>query len=157
MTETVAAAEGALTAPLAGTLTETVLNLAENPDAWLPRVRLNPEGRWYERLHHDGEREIWLISWLPGQTTGLHDHGGSRGAFAVALGSLQERDLGGVRDVSPGGSRAFGAEYIHEVRNVSDAPAVSVHAYSPPLASMNRYDLVDGALVRLVTEEAGQW
>ncbi|HEY8478518.1 MAG TPA: cysteine dioxygenase family protein [Spirillospora sp.] len=153
MTETIAAADSAL----AATLTETVLDLAENCDAWLPRVRLNPEGRWYERLHRDDDREIWLISWLPGQTTGLHDHGGSRGAFAVALGTLQERDLGGVRDVAAGASRAFGSEYVHEVRNVSDAPAVSVHAYSPPLAFMNRYDLVDGRLVRLVTEQAGEW
>lgn len=139
------------------TLTMMVTELAEDRDAWLPRVRLSPQGRWYERLHRDGDHEIWLISWLPGQTTGLHDHGGSRGAFAVALGSLQERDLGAVRDVTQGGSRAFGAEYVHEVGNVSAAPAVSVHAYSPPLSSMNRYDLADGRLVRLVTEEAGQW
>ncbi|MEV4671358.1 MULTISPECIES: cysteine dioxygenase [Actinomadura] len=135
----------------------TLTELAEDCYAWLPRVRLSPQGRWYGRLRRDGDHEIWLINWPPGQTTGLHDHGGSRGAFAVALGSLQERDLGAVRDVTPGGSRAFGAEYVHEVRNVSAAPAVSVHAYSPPLSSMNRYDLADGRLVRLVTEEAGQW
>lgn len=138
-------------------LAATVADLAENWDAWLPRVRLSAQGRWYERLHRDDERELWLISWLPGQTTGLHDHGGSRGAFAVALGSLQERDLGTVRDVSSGESRAFGADYVHEVRNMSAAPAVSVHVYSPPLTAMNRYDLHDGRLVRLVTEEAGQW
>ncbi|TDB99279.1 cysteine dioxygenase family protein [Actinomadura sp. 7K534] len=138
-------------------LAATVAELAGNPGAWLPRVRLSPVGRWYERLHHDGDREIWLISWLPGQSTGLHDHGGSRGAFAVALGGLRERDLGAVRDVGPGTVRTFGADYVHEVRNVSAAPAVSVHAYSPPLATMNRYDLADGRLVRLVTEDAGQW
>src|SRR5690606_30098468 len=99
-------------APAAGaaatTLTETVMDLAADRDAWLPRVRLDPSGRWYERLHRDGDREIWLISWLPGQGTGLHDHGGSRGAVAVALGVLEERGLGAVRDVGPGGARAFG-------------------------------------------------
>lgn len=148
-------------APAAGaaatTLTETVMDLAADRDAWLPRVRLDPSDRWYERLHRDGDREIWLISWLPGQGTGLHDHGGSRGAFAVALGVLQERDLGAVRDVRPGEARAFGPEYLHEVRNVSSAPAISVHAYSPPLTSMNRYELVHGRPVRLATEDAGQW
>src|SRR5690606_13522508 len=80
-----------------------------------------------------------------------------RGAFAVALGVLQERDLGAVRDVRPGEARAFGPEYLHEVRNVSSAPAISVHAYSPPLTSMNRYELVHGRPVRLATEDAGQW
>ena len=133
------------------------MDLAADRDAWLPRVRLDPSDRWYERLHRDGDREIWLISWLPGQGTGLHDHGGSRGAFAVALGVLQERDLGAVRDVRPGEARAFGPEYLHEVRNVSSAPAISVHAYSPPLTSMNRYELVHGRPVRLATEDAGQW
>ncbi|OLT34669.1 cysteine dioxygenase [Actinomadura sp. CNU-125] len=161
MTPTTATAEN--TAPdaapsrLETALSGTVAELAENCDEWLPRVRLDPQGRWYERLHHDGDHEIWLISWLPGQSTGLHDHGGSRGAFAVALGTLEERDLGAARHLSPGGSRSFGADYVHEVRNVSDAPAISVHAYSPPLSTMNRYDLVGGRLVRLVTEEAGQW
>ncbi|WP_346048771.1 cysteine dioxygenase family protein [Actinomadura chokoriensis] len=124
----------------AAALAAAAAELADNCDEWLPRVRLSPEGRWYERLHRDGDREIWLISWLPGQSTGLHDHGGSHGAFAVALGALEEYDLGGVRTVTAGPPRAFGPDYLHEVRNVSAAPAVSVHVYSPPLATMNRYD-----------------
>ncbi|GLZ08492.1 hypothetical protein Acsp03_59580 [Actinomadura sp. NBRC 104412] len=137
---------------------ETAAALAADPDEWLPRVRLSPQGRWYERLHRDEDHEIWLISWLPGQSTGLHDHGGSRGAFAVALGSLEERDLGGTREVTPGQVRAFGAEYIHEVRNVSTAPAVSVHVYSPPLTTMHRYELsADGELIPLARETAEQW
>lgn len=138
-------------------LAATAAELADDCDAWLPRVRLSPQGRWYERLHRDGDREIWLISWLPGQSTGLHDHGGSRGAFAVALGALEEDDLSAVRTVTAGRPRAFGPEYLHEVRNVSAAPAVSVHVYSPPLTAMNRYDLVDGRPVRRTTETAAQW
>lgn len=146
-----------IAAPADGALAAVAEELAEECDAWLPRVRLSPGGRWYERLHRDGDREVWLISWLPGQGTGLHDHGGSRGAFAVALGSLEERDLGAVRTVERGRARAFGAEYVHEVSNVSAAPAVSVHVYSPPLAAMNRYAVVDGRLVRRATEPAGRW
>lgn len=139
------------------TLTDTARRLAADPADWLPRVRLSAEGRWYERLHHDDEREIWLISWLPGQATGLHDHGGSRGAFAVALGELTEHDLTGSRTVGVGESRSFGADYVHDVRNASTAPAVTVHVYSPPLTSMNRYDRTPAGLIELVTEEADQW
>ena len=41
---------------------------------------------------------------------------------------------------------AFGESYVHDVRNVSETPAVSVHAYSPPLTLMRFYDLRDGRL-----------
>jgi hypothetical protein len=59
--------------------------------------------------------------------------------------------------VNAGQIRSFGPEYIHDVRNTSAAVAVSVHAYSPPLTEMTRYDLIQGGLVRLDTEAADQW
>ena len=37
---------------------------------------------------------------------------------------------------------SFGPHYVHDVRNLSSTAAVSVHAYSPPLTTMNFYDLV---------------
>jgi predicted metal-dependent enzyme (double-stranded beta helix superfamily) len=135
------------------------------------QVRLNPEDRWYERIHLDDSHEVWAISWLPGQATGFHDHGGSAGAFAVVLGTLGECRVagdsvagrGGARQVlaSPveaGGSRAFGPGYIHDVRNTTASQvAVSVHAYSPPLPAMTRYELAPGGLVKLNTEGAAAW
>ncbi len=38
-----------------------------------------------------------------------------------------------------GGGAAFGPTYVHDVVNSDDAPATSVHAYSPPMASMTFY------------------
>jgi hypothetical protein len=44
------------------------------------------------------------------------------------------------------------------VRNAApSAVAVSVHAYSPPLPEMTRYDLTPGGLVKLDTEGAAAW
>jgi hypothetical protein len=43
------------------------------------------------------------------------------------------------------------------VWNGSVAPAISVHAYSPPLATMDRFDVSGGRLVRAAAETAGQW
>lgn len=131
--------------------------LATAPGEWIRRVRLSTEGRWYERLHLDDDHEIWLISWLSGQSTGLHDHGCSRGAFAVALGSLREHDLTRSRDLGPGEVRAFGPDHIHEVENATAAPAVSVHVYSPPLTVMNRYDRTASGLIKLAEERSDQW
>jgi predicted metal-dependent enzyme (double-stranded beta helix superfamily) len=132
--------------------------LADHPEEWLHRVRLSSDGRWYERVHLDNDHEVWLISWLPGQSTGFHDHGGASGAFAVALGSLEEHDVAAARTVACGVTRQFGPGYVHDVRNTSAAPAVSVHVYAPPLSEMRRYDLAeDGRLVELVTESAADW
>jgi hypothetical protein len=147
-------------------LAEVVGRVAASPADWLARVRLNPGGRWYERIQFDDSHEVWLISWLPGQATGFHDHGGSAGAFAVVLGALTERRVAGgvatgqvlAKQVGAGESRAFGPRYIHDVRNAAAASlAVSVHAYSPPLPEMTRYDLTPGGLVKLGTEAAAAW
>ena len=79
------------TAPVPGRLlgarqlADVVRRQAASPSEWMTRVRLNPEGRWYERIHLDDSHEVWVISWLPGQSTGFHDHGGSAGAFTVTF------------------------------------------------------------------------
>ncbi len=52
--------------------------------------------------------------------------------------------------IYPGKPLAFGPDYAHDVRNVSLAPAISIHAYSPPLDEMNEYQL-DGS--RLILRE----
>jgi predicted metal-dependent enzyme (double-stranded beta helix superfamily) len=147
-------------------LADVVRRLAASPAEWLTRVRLNPAGRWYERIHLDDSHEVWVISWLPGQATGFHDHGGSVGAFAVVWGTLMERRVvGGVttgqvaaKPVGAGDARAFGPSYIHDVGNAAaSAVAVSVHAYSPPMPAMTRYDLTPGGLVMRDTEAAAAW
>jgi predicted metal-dependent enzyme (double-stranded beta helix superfamily) len=154
---------------MARELEQVVRRHAAGPAEWLSRVRLNAADRWYERIHLDEAHEVWVISWLPGQGTGFHDHGGSAGAFAVVWGTLLEWRVGSRRGpalarpvvanpVSAGGARAFGPRYVHDVRNeASGAVAVSVHAYSPPLPAMARYELTPGGLVRRETEAAVAW
>jgi rhodanese-related sulfurtransferase len=128
-----------------------IVSLFASSDGWMDRVRLRTERRWYERLYHGPDYDIWVISWLPGQSTGFHDHGASSGAFVVATGILEEHRPGErTRVIHPGEPRAFGPDYAHDVRNASLAPAISIHAYSPPLDEMNEYEL-DGS--RLVPRE----
>lgn len=125
-----------------------IVSLVASSDGWIDKVRLRAEGRWYERLYHGPDYDIWAISWLPGQSTGFHDHGESSGAFVVATGVLEEHRPGEQSLVIPPDKpRAFGPDYAHDVRNVSLAPAVSIHAYSPPLSEMNEYELDGSQLV----------
>jgi rhodanese-related sulfurtransferase/mannose-6-phosphate isomerase-like protein (cupin superfamily) len=128
-----------------------IVSLFASSDGWIDRVRLSAERRWYERLYQGADYDIWVIGWLPGQSTGFHDHGESSGAFVVATGALEEHRPGEEPLViHPGKPRAFGPDYAHDVRNDSLAPAVSIHAYSPPLSEMNEYEL-DGS--RLIPRE----
>jgi mannose-6-phosphate isomerase-like protein (cupin superfamily) len=132
---------------------------------WRSLVRFTAGHRWYHRLDPggpDAAYEIWLLSWLPGQQTGFHDHGDAAGAFAVASGALTEvtgrPGVAAVRErsLAVGAVRSFGPEHLHDVRNLGVAPAVSVHAYSPPLSAMRRYELTTGGLVLTGTDTAEQ-
>jgi hypothetical protein len=122
-----------------------------------PFIDFDPESRWHQRIYRDPRVDVWLISWLPSQGTQLHDHGGSAGSFTVLSGRLTEavhvgtRPRGRLRDFrhEAGATVAFGPSYVHDVRNLDDAPAVSVHAYSRPLTSMTYYDVDGGRLVEL--------
>jgi predicted metal-dependent enzyme (double-stranded beta helix superfamily) len=126
-----------------------------------PYVEYRESERWHQRLYRDQRVDVWLISWLPTQGTQLHDHGGSSGGFTVVSGELSEAvyhpGAGAVEALSDhrrvsGASIGFGSHYVHDVRNLSDLPAVSVHAYSPPLTSMNFFDVgTDGALQNFAT------
>jgi hypothetical protein len=135
----------------------TRLAAAEVAAGNYPYVRYDEAGRWHQRIYRDGRVDLWLISWLPSQGTQLHDHGRSAGAFTVVAGELSEAIAGGrpaaIREFprSSGDSVGFGPVYVHDVRNLSDAAAVSVHAYSPPLRSMTFYDLDEGRLTPLVS------
>ena len=127
----------------------SIVSLFASSDGWMDKVRLRTEHRWYERLYQGPDHDIWVISWLPGQSTGFHDHGESSGAFVVATGILEEHRVGEQsRLILPGNARAFGSDYAHDVRNVSLAPAISIHAYSPPLNEMNEYELDGSRLLR---------
>jgi Cysteine dioxygenase type I len=111
---------------------------------FLPRAQAGLTERSYELLELTDDLEIWAIHWPQGQGLELHDHGGSAGALWVVEGSLQEhfvqpeRTLG-CRTIVSGGGAAFGPTYIHDVVNADPVPATSVHAYSPPMASMTFY------------------
>lgn len=153
-------------------LSQIVASAAAQPERWHNLVRYDPARRWYLRMELTDEYEVWLLSWHPGQGTGFHDHGGSRGAFAVALGELQEHAVGcgsgressvragrptaavAVRTVATGQIRSFGPRFVHHVVNNSARNAVSVHAYSPPLPEMRRYELTATGLRYTGTEPA---
>ncbi|MYW07151.1 cupin domain-containing protein [Streptomyces sp. SID2563] len=110
--------------------------IAADRDRWAPLVRYDATTRWYHRLHTGPGYEVWLLSWVPGQGSGLHDHGPSSGVLTVLDGELTERTDRGKRTLGAGAQRVFAPGYVHEVVNDSLEPAVSLHVYYPGLTDM---------------------
>ncbi|MGB8390924.1 cysteine dioxygenase [Mycobacterium sp.] len=131
-------------------------------DQLLPPGGVPESQRWFTRIHGDEELDIWLISWVYGHPTELHDHGGSLGALTVVSGSLNEFRWDGRglrrRRLDAGDQAGFPLGWVHDVvrapRPVTgstagpastgrepEQPTLSVHAYSPPLTAMSYYEL----------------
>jgi hypothetical protein len=110
--------------------------IAADRSRWAPLVRYDAATRWYARLETGPGYEVWLLSWVPGQGTGLHDHGGSCGVLTVLRGGLTERTPGARAALVPGDQRVFAPGYAHEIVNDALEPAVSLHVYFPGLTEM---------------------
>lgn len=136
--------------------------LSGHCDHLLPVGGVPAEERWFTRIHGDDELDVWLISWVPGQATELHDHGGSLGALTVLSGSLNEFRWDGGRlrrrRLDAGDQAGFPLGWVHDVvwapRPVSEQaaitvqPTLSVHAYSPPLTAMSYYQVTERNTLR---------
>ncbi len=146
-------------------LAQIAIRLADQESLWLPLVEYDPVSRYYARLAAEPDFEAWLLTWVPGQGTEWHDHGGSAGAFVTLRGTLTEQHATVApdqapridpiaRDLTAGSLRPFGTKHIHRVTNNAVEPAVSLHVYAPALVEMNQYatrgDLLDHVSSQLV-------
>ncbi len=126
-------------------------------DQVVPPGGVPTDDRWFARLHGDDEVDVWLISWVPGHRTELHDHGGSLGALTLLTGSLDEFRWDGeklrCRRLKAGDQAGFPLGWVHDVVWAPNGagpsvtspavPSLSVHAYSPPLTVMSYYEVTD--------------
>jgi len=124
-------------------------SIAADRAQWEPLVRYDATTRWYHRLRAVSRApgsdragtallgyEVWLLSWVPGQGTGRHDHGPSSGLLTVLEGRLTEHTDRATRTLESGAQRVFAPGYAHDVVNDSLEPAVSLHIYYPGLTEM---------------------
>jgi hypothetical protein len=64
-------------------LEQLARDIVARPELWEPLVRVDAEQRRYELIHEDESLDAWVLSWMPGQGTGFHDHYISRSACAA--------------------------------------------------------------------------
>jgi hypothetical protein len=124
-------------------------DLAVNPDRWRHLVRHSGDARVYEQIWDDARVNAWLICWSEDQDTGFHDHDHSAAAIVVIEGHVREERLrvGGApaaRVFGPGSTFTVPPVSIHRVLHADRGPAVTIHAYSPPLARTGTYRIAPG-------------
>jgi predicted metal-dependent enzyme (double-stranded beta helix superfamily) len=132
--------------------------LAREPERWQALVRHEPDRRVYEELllgeaAYALDVGVWLICWMDDHDTGFHDHDVSAGAVAVVAGRLREERLSvGAnpcsRTYAAGQTFDFTSSDIHRMSHAGGGPAVSIHAYSPPLQRMGSYVIESDGVLR---------
>jgi hypothetical protein len=124
-------------------LERVVSSVASRHDLFDDLVVQESDG-WSLHLFVNEYFGVKIESWGADHAINWHDHGGSSGAFAVTSGALVEQyrsdDFVGIvcRHLRVGDLVSFGADHVHDVYR-SLEPALSVHAYSPPLTAMTHY------------------
>lgn len=128
-------------------LERLTLEVSAHPELWQDLVVDSPDRRWWLVLHRTPAYEVRVLSWEFDQSSGWHDHGGSAGGFVVTEGTLRERcrSTDGVSVTEnrfrSGEHGSFGPQHVHDVLYDQGRPAVSIHAYSPPLTQLTMYDV----------------
>jgi hypothetical protein len=131
-----------------------VARLATSPERWAPHVSHSETSRVYSQIWDDEDVNAWLICWSEDQDTGFHDHDDSAAAIQVISGHVREDRLrlaGAPQTRTFGPSERFSlpASAIHRVLHAGTEPAVTIHAYSPPLRRTGAYAVTpDGILQR---------
>jgi quercetin dioxygenase-like cupin family protein len=131
-----------------------VANLVRRPERWRHAIRHASDVRVYEQIWNDEQVNAWVICWSEDQDTGYHDHDESGAAIAVISGQVREDrlrlgDAPRSQTFGPGEIFTVPAVAIHRVLHAGDEPAVTLHAYSPPLVRTGAYRIgAEGELER---------
>jgi quercetin dioxygenase-like cupin family protein len=134
-------------------LEQIAIAIRDRPEVWEPLLVIDAHRRRYRLLFEDERTDIWVLCWMPGQSTGFHDHDVSDVGIAIAQGMVVERQLrlptGATSfELRPGDTRQGPAGYIHSVAHGEGIPAVSIHCYSPPLMRVGQYRVDSEGVLR---------
>ena len=134
-------------------LERIVLAIAASPELFDDLVVDDETNRWWLQLLKTDNFEVRILGWEVEQRSDWHDHGGSSGVFVVTQGRLFEMHRASdhisvdSRRYEAGEHGSFGPDYVHDMIHESGKPAVSVHAYSPPLTGFTSYVRTDFGFV----------
>jgi mannose-6-phosphate isomerase-like protein (cupin superfamily) len=127
-------------------------DLAESPEHWRHLVRHTDDVRVYAQIWDDEDVNAWVICWSHDQDTGFHDHDESAAGIAVVSGRVREDRLTVSgrpvsREIGPRTTFTLPPVAIHRVLHAGSEPAVTIHAYSPPLRRTGAYRLGENGVL----------
>ena len=129
--------------------------LAGEPERWTHLLATDDgDARVYELIWDVDEVNAWVIRWSEDADTGFHDHDDSAAAITVIAGHVREDRLAlgpatRSREFGPGETFTVEPTAIHRVLHAGTGPALTIHAYSPPLRRTGAYRIgAGGALLR---------
>src|SRR5882757_159118 len=67
-------------------LEQVAMAIRDRPELWEPLLVVDAHRRRYRLLYEDERTDIWVLCWMPGQSTGFHDHDMSDVGIAIAQG-----------------------------------------------------------------------
>lgn len=131
-----------------------VEGLALHETIWRDGLIHDPSERQFALIARTDTVEVWAVAWMDGQDTGFHDHDASGAAITVFEGEIVDERMA-INGDGIGKRHGAGSTFtvdpgeIHRVRHTGVAPAITLHAYSPPLERMGSYEVRDdGRLLR---------
>ena len=118
--------------------------LAGAPERWAHLVGHREDARVYAQIWDEDDVNAWVICWSEDQDTGFHDHDESAAAISVISGRVREERLRTGqepwgRELGEGATFTVPPVAIHRVVHAGAGPAVTIHAYSPPLRRTGVY------------------
>ncbi len=124
-----------------------------DPDDLLNYVYFREDSFGRNLVHRTPHCELAVLTWLPGNRTQIHDHGGQRAWIAMHTGVLQFQTFGPIEDEGrlpqlkeerPRGEGDLlyidDKVGIHRITNVTKKPAISMHLYAGPMPRCRVYD-----------------
>lgn len=124
-----------------------------DPDDLLSFVFFRDDTFGRNLVHRTPYCELAILTWLPGNKTQIHDHGGSRCWIAMHTGALKFQTYAPIADegtlppmmedrIRKEGDLLYidDAMGIHRITNDTTKPAISMHLYAGPMPKCRVYD-----------------
>jgi mannose-6-phosphate isomerase-like protein (cupin superfamily) len=90
-------------------------------------------GRAVQLLARSPLSELLIVGWRPGQQSSFHDHGDSESIVVLLCGRLSARNDSVHLELTPGQILLTPRGVKHQMTNIGDEPALTVHIYAPPV------------------------